>query len=62
MVRFTRRQVREATGSGDTQLKVHLARLVDLELVLAHRGERGGFGYELAWRVRAATAPRSCPA
>jgi hypothetical protein len=50
LVRFTRRQVREGSGWGDTQLKVHLARLVDLELVLAHRGERGGFAYELSWR------------
>ena len=49
-VRFTRRQVREATSWGDTQLKVHLARLVELELVVAHRAERGaGFVYELAW-------------
>ncbi|MDP9075666.1 MAG: DNA primase, partial [Actinomycetota bacterium] len=49
-VRFARRQVREATGWGDTQLKVHLARLVDLELVIAHRAERGsGLVYELAW-------------
>ncbi|MGH9150390.1 MAG: DNA primase, partial [Acidimicrobiales bacterium] len=50
MVRFTRRDLREHLGWGDTQLKVHLARLVDLELVLAHRGEGGpGFVYELAW-------------
>ncbi|WP_207005678.1 CHC2 zinc finger domain-containing protein [Trinickia mobilis] len=39
--RFTRRDVREATRWGDTQLKVHLARLVELEYVLAHRGLRG---------------------
>ena len=50
MVRFTRRDLREHLGWGDTQLKVHLARLVDLELVLAHRAEGGpGFVYELAW-------------
>jgi DNA primase catalytic core len=49
-VRLSRRELREATGWGDTQLKVHLARLVDLELVIAHRAERGGgFVYELAW-------------
>jgi DNA primase catalytic core len=50
-VRFTRREVREHTGWGDTQLKVHLTRLVDLELVLAHRGERGhgAWCYELLW-------------
>jgi DNA primase len=50
VARFTRRQVRETSGWGDTQLKVHLARLVDLELVHAHRSERGTFVYELAWR------------
>jgi hypothetical protein len=49
-VRFTRRQVRETTGFGDTQLKTHLARLVELELVTAHRADKGsGFAYELAW-------------
>jgi len=40
-LRFTRREVREATHWGDTQLKVHLARLVELEYVVAHRGLRG---------------------
>ena len=54
LVRFTRRQLREhlagqGSGWGDTQLKVHLARLVDLELVMAHRLETGAFGYELTW-------------
>ncbi len=50
LVRFTRRELRDATGWSDTALKVHLARLVDLELVLAHRGERANsFVYELAW-------------
>ncbi len=54
LVRFTRRQLREhlagqGSGWGDTQLKVHLARLVDLELVMAHRLESGAFGYELLW-------------
>ena len=48
-VRFSRRQVREVIGWGDTQLKVHLARLVDLELVTAQRGEHNGFVYELVW-------------
>jgi site-specific recombinase XerC len=36
--RFTRRQVREALGWGDTQLKVHLGRLTELEYLVAHRG------------------------
>jgi hypothetical protein len=35
--RFTRRELRSATGLGDSQLKVHLARLVDLEYVAAER-------------------------
>lgn len=48
-VRFTRRELREALGWGDTQLKVHLARLVELELIWAHRGSHGGYLYELAW-------------
>jgi DNA primase catalytic core len=34
--RFSRRRLREALGAGDTQLKIHLARLVELEYVLAH--------------------------
>ncbi len=48
-VRFTRRQLRELLGWGDTQLKVHLARLVSLELGWAHRGPHGAYLYELAW-------------
>ncbi len=47
---FTRRQVRELTGWGDTQLKVHLGRLAELEYVLTHRVLRGGgFEYELIY-------------
>jgi hypothetical protein len=34
---FKRRELREATGMGDTQLKIHLAKLVDLEYVKALR-------------------------
>jgi len=46
--RFTRRQVRDLTGWGDTQLKVHLGRLAELEYVLTHRVLRGGGNeYEL---------------
>jgi DNA primase catalytic core len=49
-VRFTRRALREATGWGDTQLKVHLSRLTELEHLLVHRAERGqGFVYELLY-------------
>jgi DNA primase len=50
LVRFTRRQLREALPFGDTQLKVHLARLADYELVVPHRLVSGGFCYELAWQ------------
>ena len=50
LVRFTRRQLREALSFGDTQLKVHLARLADYELVIPHRLDHGGFCYELAWQ------------
>ena len=46
--RFSRRQVRESTGWGDTQLRVHLGRLIELEYLLAHRGRQGqSFAYEL---------------
>lgn len=49
-VRFTRKDVREATGWGDTQLRVHLTRLHELEYLVAHRGMRGqSFEYELAF-------------
>jgi DNA primase catalytic core len=48
--RFSRREVREVTGWGDTQLKLHLARLVEMEYVLVHRGGRGqSFVYELLY-------------
>jgi DNA primase len=50
LVRWSRRELRERIGWSDTALKVHLGRLVDLELVLAHRAERGGgLVYELVW-------------
>ena len=46
--RFSRRAVRDVTKWGDTQLKIHLARLVELEYLLVHRGGRGqSFEYEL---------------
>jgi hypothetical protein len=57
-VRFTRRVLREATGWGDTQLKLHLSRLVELEHVLVHRAERGqGFVYELLYDGDGTAAP-----
>jgi hypothetical protein len=49
-LRFTRRQIREVTGWGDTQLKVHLSRLAELEYVLIHRMKVGqGHDYELLY-------------
>ncbi|HEX6607379.1 MAG TPA: hypothetical protein VF276_10745 [Chloroflexia bacterium] len=40
-VRFTRRTVRGHLGLSDTQLRVHLERLVTLDYVLAHAGKQG---------------------
>jgi DNA-binding transcriptional ArsR family regulator len=49
-VRFSRRELREATGVGDTQLRLHLERLIELEYVLARRDGAGGrFVYELVY-------------
>ncbi len=48
--RFTRREVREWTGWGHTQLKLHLKRLEELEYLLAHQGGRGqSYVYELVY-------------
>ena len=48
--RFTRREVREATRWGNTQLKVHLGRLLEMEYLAVHRGKQGqGYVYELAY-------------
>ena len=56
-VRFTRKALRELTGWGDTQLRVHLERLVSLEYLLAHRDGAGGrFAYELLFDGDAAAA------
>jgi DNA primase len=47
-LRFTRRELRDATSWGDTQLKLHLARLAELEYLMVHR--RGTtFEYELVY-------------
>ena len=40
-VHFGRRHIREYTGWGETQLKVHLQRLVAMEYLLIRRGGRG---------------------
>ena len=47
---FSRRQAREYLNLGDTQLKVHLARLVEMEYLIVHRAVKGGsFVYELLY-------------
>jgi hypothetical protein len=48
--RFSRRDVREYTAWGNTQLKIHLHRLEELEYLIVHKGGRGqSFVYELNW-------------
>lgn len=57
-VRFSRREVREATAWGDTQLRIHLDRLVAMEYLLVHRGQRGqSFVYELLYDGDGGAAP-----
>ncbi|MDQ1925050.1 hypothetical protein [Massilia pseudoviolaceinigra] len=48
--RFTRKQVREVTRWGDTQLKLYFARLVELAYLVAHfNGRRQATEYELLY-------------
>lgn len=50
-VRFSRRDIREYSGFGHTQCRIHLDRLVEMEYLLVHRGCRGAnFVYELVYR------------
>lgn len=54
--RFSRRALREAINWGDTQLRLHLARLAELEYVATWREGAGGkFVYELAYVVSCET-------
>ena len=54
--RFSSREVREHTGWGYTQLRLHLRRLVELEYLVVHRGGRGqSYVYELAFDRHTAT-------
>ena len=49
--RFSRRDVREQTRWGHTQLKVHLKRLEDMEYLIVHRARQGRtLLYELAYQ------------
>jgi hypothetical protein len=53
--RFSRRDVRTFAGWGDTQLRVHLRRLEELEYLVVHRGSRGqSFVYELLFESQGA--------
>ena len=47
---FSRRELREFIGWGDTQTRVHLERLIRLEYLITHRGSVGQtFVYELVY-------------
>jgi len=47
-VRFTRKDVRHFCDWGDTQLKIHLKRLAELECIVIHKGGRTlSYEYEL---------------
>lgn len=60
-IRFTRRELRERTNASDTQLKVHLARLVELEYLFVHRAGRGqGHIYELVYDGDGTSTPHLC--
>jgi len=58
--RFTRRDVREHTHWGNTQLKTHLRRLEDMEYLIVHRGGNLGrrFTYELHYDARGSEGQR----
>ena len=47
--RFTRRELRELTGMGNTQLKIHLDRLEDLEYI--SRAQRTGTNHKILYSV-----------
>ncbi len=49
--RFSRKQIREASGWGNTQLKLHCKRLEEMEYLLVHQGRRGqSMVYELLYQ------------
>jgi DNA primase catalytic core len=48
--RFSRRDIREFTHWGNTQIRVHMDRLTEMEYLISHRGGRGqSFVYELLY-------------
>ena len=49
--KFTRKEVRDEFGWHDTQLRLHLERLVQMEYLIVHRGKQGQrYKYELAFQ------------
>ena len=57
-IRFSRKELRDYTGTGDTQLRLHLDRLTALEYLLIHRGCQGqSFVYELLFDGSSETQP-----
>jgi hypothetical protein len=61
--RFSRRQVRDWIGWGNTQLKIHLGRLEDFEYLAIHRSPHQvqGYFYELLYDGRAGDGGRFLP-
>ena len=51
-VRFTRKQIRDRYGWGQTQLKLHLDRLVEMEYVMSHKTGARLVEYELLYDGR----------
>ena len=52
--RFSRKQIRDHSGWGNTQIKIHCHRLEEMEYLLTHRGGRGqSFAYELLYQGEA---------
>ena len=59
---FTRRDVREYTDWGNTELKRHLDKLMDMEYLLARRDGPGGrYTYELAYKGEVEPGERFLP-
>jgi DNA primase catalytic core len=57
--RFSRRDIRGVVEWSDTALKVHIARLAEMEYLLVHRGGRGqSFDYELTYQGEGSSGER----
>ena len=60
--RFSRRDIRQYTQWGDTQLRLRVQRLEEFEYLLAHRGGRGqSFVYELVFERNGADDKPALP-